>query len=251
MNNIENGQSAAEQGYQMKDIPGWEGLYACTTHGDIWSYRSDKFLSPSKNKRGYLHVTFTKDGKRYDYRVNRLVAMTFLDNPNNLPQVNHIDGNKLNNYLYNLEWCTPEYNIQHGKEHGLFKGHCFNPPIHTKDGTQVAYVFTNVYNGAQFTICGFRALRKQFRISGYTYGLIQKHANTGDYIKAGLLKGLRVDKVDLKVHRLTANHGVGSSDPKYWKPFLQGCDIVNSSSKDEAASENAIASDSELTTPSE
>ena len=83
MNNIENGQSAAEQGYQMKDIPGWEGLYACTTHGDIWSYRSDKFLSPSKNKRGYLHVTFTKDGKRYDYRVNRLVAMTFLDNPNN------------------------------------------------------------------------------------------------------------------------------------------------------------------------
>ena len=44
--------------------------------------------------------------------------------------------------------------------------------------------------------------------------------NTGDYIKAGLLKGLRVDKVDLKVHRLTANHGVGSSDPKYWKPFL-------------------------------
>lgn len=105
----------------MKDIPGWEGLYACTTHGDIWSYRSDKFLSPSKNKRGYLHVTFTKDGKRYDYRVNRLVAMTFLDNPNNLPQVNHIDGNKLNNYLSNLEWCTPEYNIQHGKEHGLFK----------------------------------------------------------------------------------------------------------------------------------
>ena len=65
------------------------------------------------------------------------------------------------------------------------------------------------------------------------------------------LEGLRVDKVDLKVHRLTANHGVGSSDPKYWKPFLQGCDIVNSSSKDEAASENAIASDSELTTPSE
>ena len=100
-------------------------------------------------------------------------------------------------------------------------------------------------------ITGFRALIKRFRISGYTYGIIQQHANTGEYIKSGILKGLRVDKVDLKVHRLTANHGVGSSDPKYWKPFLQGYDIVNSSSKDEAVSENAIASDSELTTPSE
>lgn len=92
-------------------------------------------------------------------------------------------------------------------------------------------------------ITGFRALRKQFRISGYTYGIIQQHANTGEYIKSGILKGLRVDKIDLKVHRLTANHGVGSSDPKYWKPFLQGYDIVNSSSKDEAVSENAIADD--------
>lgn len=251
MKNIKNGQSAAEQGYQMKDIPGWEGLYACTTNGDIWSYISDKFLSPTKNKRGYLHVGLSKDGKRYDYRINRLVAITFLDNPNNLPQVNHIDGNKLNNYLSNLEWCTAEYNIERGKKHGLFKASCLNPPKHTKDGPQVAYVFTNVYNGQQFTILGFRKLRKQFRISGYTYGIIQKHANTGEYIKAGLLKGLRVDKVDLKVHRLTAYHGVGSSDPKYWKPFIQGCDIVNSSSKDEAASKNAIASDSELTTPNE
>ena len=62
MKNIENRQSAAEQ-IEMKDIPGWEGLYACTTSGQIWSYRSEKFLSPSKNKRGYLHVTFTKDKK--------------------------------------------------------------------------------------------------------------------------------------------------------------------------------------------
>ena len=86
----------------MKDIPGWEGLYACTTNGDIWSYRSDKFLSPTKNKRGYLHVGLSKDGKRYDYRINRLVAITFLDNPNNLPQVNHKNGIKTDNRVENL-----------------------------------------------------------------------------------------------------------------------------------------------------
>lgn len=252
MNNIKNGQSAAEQGYQIKDIPGWEGLYACDTKGQIYSYRTNKFLSPSKNKRGYLHVTFTKDGKRYDYRVQRLIAMTFLDNPENKEQVNHIDGNKLNNCLENLEWVTPEENIEHAKTNNLFKVTCTNPPIRTKDGPQVAYVFTNVYNGAQFTILGFRKLRRQFRISGYTYGLIQKYANTGAYIKNGILKGLRVDKVDLKVHRLTSNQGVGSSDPKYWNSFLnKEEDIVKSSLKNEAVGITSSINDVELTTPHE
>lgn len=249
MNN--NGQSAAEQGYFMKDIPGWEGLYACDTKGQIYSYRSNKFLSPAKSKRGYLHVTFTKDGKRYDYRVHRLIAMTFIDNPENKEQVNHIDGNKINNCISNLEWCTAEENITHAKQYDLFAHQHNSIPIHTKDGPQIAYVFTNVYNGAQFIICGFRALRKQFKINGYTYGIIQKHANTGDYIKNGILKGLRVDKVDLKVHRLTANHGVGSSDPKYWRPFLEGQDIVKSSSKDEAAICTREDGGVELTTPRE
>lgn len=252
MNNNKNGQSAAEQGYQIKDIPGWEGLYACDTEGHVYSYRTNKFLSPSKNKRGYLHVTFTKDGKRYDYRVQRLVAMTFIDNPENKEQVNHIDGNKLNNCIQNLEWVTAEENIEHAKTHHLFKTTCTTPPIRTKEGAQVAYVFTNIYNGEQFIIFGFRKLRRQFKISGYTYGIIQKHANTGDYIKSGILKGLRVDKVDLKVHRLTPNQGVGSSDPKYWNSFInKEEDIVKSSSKDEAVSSSSNTDDAELTTPHE
>ena len=193
-----------------------------------------------------IYYSFTKDNKRYDYRVHRLVAMTFIDNPNNKEQVNHIDGDKLNNYLNNLEWVTAEENIEHAKTHNLFKVTCNTPPIRTKEGPQIAYVFTNIYNNEQFIIFGFRKLRKQFRISGYTYGLIQKYANTGAYIKAGLLKGLRVDKVDLKVHRLTPNQGVGLSNPKYWKSFLnKDCDIVNSTSKDVAASKT---SDAELTT---
>ena len=249
MNNNRNGESAAEQGYDMKDIPTWEGKYACTTDGRIWSYKSNKFLKPSVNKRGYAHVTLVADKKRYDYRVHRLVAMTYLDNPSNKEQVNHIDGDKLNNYLSNLEWVTAEENIEHAKKHNLFKITCTTPPIRTKEGPQVAYVFTNIYNDQQFIIFGFRKLRKQFKISGYTYELIQKHANTGDYIKSGLLKGLRIDKVDLKVHRLTPDQGVGSSDPKYWRSFLnkRDQDIVKSTSKDVAV----VKDDTELTTPCE
>lgn len=247
MNNNENGQSAAEQ-VQMKDIPTWEGKYACTTDGRIWSYRSNKFLKPSISKRGYAHVTLTCDNKRYDYRVHRLVAMTYIDNPENKEQVNHIDGDKLNNYISNLEWVTAEENIEHAKKHNLFKVTCTTPPIRTKEGPQTAYVFTNIYNNQQFIIFGFRKLRKQFKISGYTYSIIQKHANTGDYIKAGLLKGLRVDKVDLKVHRLTPNQSVESSDSKYWRSFLErkDQDIVKSTSKDVA-----VENGTELTTQCE
>lgn len=244
MKNNGNGQSAAEQGYEMKDIPGWENKYACTTDGRIWSHKTNKFLSPSINKRGYAHIVLVNDGKRYDYRVHRLIAMTFLDNPENKEQVNHIDGDKLNNYLSNLEWMTAEENIQHAKDNKLFKASTHNPPKFT-GAPQTAYVFTNVFNGKQFTILGFRNLRKQCGLSGYSYETIQKHANTGDYVKRGILKGLRVDKIDLKVHRLTPDQGVGSSDPKYWKSFLneKDCDIVNSSPKGEA-----VNNGTELTT---
>ena len=119
MENIKNGQSAAEQIYQIKDIPGFEGLYACDTKGQIWSYYTNKFLSPSKSKRGYLHIVLIKDKKRYDYRVHRLIAMTFVENPENKEQVNHIDGNKLNNNVSNLEWVTRLENIHHAYNAGL------------------------------------------------------------------------------------------------------------------------------------
>ena len=119
MKNIKNGQSAAEQIYQIKDIPGFECLYACDTKGQIWSYYTNKFLSPSKSKRGYLHIVLIKDKKRYDYRVHRLIAMTFLENPENKEQVNHIDGNKMNNCVDNLEWNTIQENCRHRQDNGL------------------------------------------------------------------------------------------------------------------------------------
>ena len=98
----------------MKDILGYEGLYAITSCGKVWSYKSKKFLKPQKKRDGYLQVGLCKGGERKYYKIHRLVAMTYIPNPDNLPQVNHKDENKENNALPNLEWCDGSYNINYG-----------------------------------------------------------------------------------------------------------------------------------------
>ena len=98
----------------MKDIKSYEGLYAVTSCGKVWSYRRNKFLKSHKHNCGYLSVELSKNGKRKVYLIHRLVAEAYLLNPNNLPQVNHKDENKFNNCLNNLEFCTAAYNNSYG-----------------------------------------------------------------------------------------------------------------------------------------
>lgn len=88
--------------------------------GSVYSHYSNKFLKPD-NVRGYLQYTLTVDNKQKRYKCHRLVAMLFLDLPQNYETlvVNHIDGNKLNNYYLNLEWCTYDYNNYHARINGL------------------------------------------------------------------------------------------------------------------------------------
>ena len=88
--------------------------YLIYPDGRIWSKKSNKFLSPAKVGRGYLQVNLTINGKKSNYYVHRLVAEAFIPNPNNYPQVNHIDENKENNNYYNLEWVTSKQNINYG-----------------------------------------------------------------------------------------------------------------------------------------
>ena len=98
----------------MKDIAGYEGLYAVTSCGKVWSYRNECFLKPFTNTWGYLYVRLHKDGQSKMYGVHRIVAEAYLPNPENLPQINHKDENKTNNCLQNLEWCDSKYNANYG-----------------------------------------------------------------------------------------------------------------------------------------
>lgn len=98
-----------------KDIPNYEGIYQVSNLGEVRSLNYNhtgkiKTLKIGINKYGYCTVTV--DGKRC--KVHRLVALTFIPNPNKFPQVNHLDENKSNNCVWNLEWCTAEYNCNYG-----------------------------------------------------------------------------------------------------------------------------------------
>ena len=97
----------------MKDVKDYEGLYAIDENGNVWSYKSRKYLKPTL-ARGYLKITLYKDGKRKDFYIHRLVAEAFIPNPDNKPQVNHLDENKLNNSVSNLEWATAKENSNYG-----------------------------------------------------------------------------------------------------------------------------------------
>ena len=110
---------------KWKDIKGYEGIYQVSNYGNVrvldryvWNHngfvkRKGKILKPSLNKYGYKDVMLSKDNVRKKYRINRLVAEAFIENPENKEQVNHIDRNKTNNNVNNLEWVTRQENITH------------------------------------------------------------------------------------------------------------------------------------------
>ena len=111
------------EGEVWKDITGYEGLYKVSDRDNVFSIkRKDSMgrkwggltLEPRPHRNGYLMVQLYKNGVRKNKLIHRLVAEAFIPNPNNLPEVNHIDEVKDNNELSNLEWCTRDYNINYG-----------------------------------------------------------------------------------------------------------------------------------------
>lgn len=100
-----------------KDVEGFEGLYQISSRGRLKSfkqYKEGKILRLTNKKGGYFSFVLQGIGHaRRSVRIHRLVATAFIPNPDNLPQVNHIDGNKQNNAVENLEWCTASENHRH------------------------------------------------------------------------------------------------------------------------------------------
>lgn len=119
-----------------KEIVGFE-RYTININGVIYDTKRNKEVCQWIDTVGYYQCNLKdSNGKKYYKRVHRLVANTFIANPNNLPQVNHKDGNKLNNNINNLEWCTNSDNTQHGYDNKLYKykSRCHAINVYTKKG---------------------------------------------------------------------------------------------------------------------
>jgi len=118
-----------------KDAVGFEGFYKISNSGRVLSMQriiknkrgknytvSEKILRQPINSHGYVRYSLMIEGHLLrSSTAHRLVAIAFIPNPENKPHVNHIDGNKLNNHVSNLEWCTLQENAQHAFNNGLVK----------------------------------------------------------------------------------------------------------------------------------
>lgn len=142
-----------------KDIKGFEGLYQISNQGRLRSLdrpvkqrsnsiqvKKGKLIIQSKNHKGYPLANVSKGNKRYSRATHRLVAEAFIPNPENKPQINHIDGNKENNSVSNLDWVTASENIRHAINNGLMIINKENLAKATKKANKVNQKKVNQYD---------------------------------------------------------------------------------------------------------
>lgn len=152
-----------------KYIAGYEGKYAVSNLGNVKNYKTNKILKNREDKDGYLYVILCKNGKTKLMKIHRLVAQTFILNPKNKPEVNHIDGVKANNVMNNLEWATHNENMEHAWKNHL-RDNCFNKGIDSKKSKVIYQI--NPKNNQIINI--FYGNRDVERKTGYDHSSISK-----------------------------------------------------------------------------
>lgn len=133
-----------------KEIKFLDGKYEVSNRGRIRNTATKRILRLSTSKRGYLVFSCVIQGKHKLVNVHKCVAIEFIPNPNNLPQINHIDGDKTNPDVTNLEWVSAKENNLHARRTGLHKSDGDKPVLQIKDGMIIAE-FKSASEASRFT----------------------------------------------------------------------------------------------------
>lgn len=170
---------------QWLPIKGYEGLYEVSNTGKIKALyrRVDKgkchrtwdehLLKYALDNRGYFRTNLSKDGVNKTVKVHRVVAQTFIPNPEEKSTVNHIDGNKQNNHVDNLEWATLSEQQKHAYSKGLNSNCCEHNPSHKLTTSDIEWIRKHYV--ARHELYGAVALAKKFNVHRKTIGRITNH----------------------------------------------------------------------------
>lgn len=160
----------------LKDVKGFEGNYTVNENGDVFSTRSGEKLAPVQvgGKYWYVHLC---NGKKHTklVRIHRVVAEAFLERKIGCDQVNHINGDKSDNRVANLEWCTGLQNMAHAIEKGLFRTSGENNPSAKLTCDQVEEI-RKIYRRGD-AVYGTRGLGKKYGVSNVMISKIVRNKN--------------------------------------------------------------------------
>lgn len=135
---------------KWKDIEGYEGLYQVSNTGLIRNVLTKTILKQNPDQKGYLLIQLSKEGRRKTHKMHRLIAQSFIRNPMNKPQVNHIDEDVTNNRVENLEWVTNSENQLHGNRNRRNANKLSKPVVATNIRTGEKIIFPSVSSTLQF-----------------------------------------------------------------------------------------------------
>lgn len=132
---------------KWKVVEGTNEMLEVSNMGRLKSnLRDGRILKPTADKKGYLRLRMTINKKRFSFKVHRLVAINFIDNPLNKPQVNHIDGDKTNNKVENLEWVSNLENAHHAINNGLWDA-VYRSSLTENERRKKAVIATDIKTG--------------------------------------------------------------------------------------------------------
>lgn len=217
MSTITKGQSAGKQ-VVFKELPldlnGYESKYKITNDGRIYSEYLGDFIKPYYSKGGYVRVKLNYGDRSKKVMMHRLVAMAFIPNPDNKPQVDHINRNRADNRVENLQWVTAQENSQLAVERG------------SKDSMK--YIFINKKTGEIMEFTNRHQMLKKF--GKFCLRYLRQIATGVRTPMSGMFADYDIIREPLKPQRLSPSgeytQASGSGEDLNATKVVEGCDIV-------------------------